>query len=258
MYFGESCLLPRTEWYLTGDMMKNDHKDVYDSCMKNGICFRYDSEDFLQPPICPQDVRNKPIQEQEELCPNFSSRIETTESTCKSYKGRSLFTNYLTNIQAIPESLLMDENLRLLVLMQDPRAILANEAVKARKKGKQLNYMNAFVVCKTSQSMIDHMTLLSTDSEKYNFKGKLKIIRYEDLVTYPEKTSYDIFDFLEIPDSDQVINEIKMAAEVKLAVEEWKLNHWLWDLKWDDVNRLQTLCPAAFKTLGYKKHLIVC
>ena len=108
--------------------------------------------------------------------------------------------------------------------------------------------MNAFVTCKTTQSMIDKMILLSA---KEYFRAKLKIVRYEDLVTYPEKTSLDIFEFLDIPDSDQVINDLKIAAEIKLAQENWKLNHWLWDLKWDDVNRMQTLCPAAFKTLGY-------
>ena len=100
--------------------------------------------------------------------------------------------------------------------------------------------------------MIDKMVLLAADSK---FKARLKIVRYEDLVTYPEQIGLEIFEFLDIPDSDKVIDELKRAAEVNLAQESWKLNHWLWDLKWDDVNRLQTLCPAAFKTLGYSNEL---
>ena len=139
-YFGEACLLPRTEWYLTGDMMNGEKKTTYQDCMKHGICYRFESENLLQPPICPQDAIDKTMQEREVMCPNFSSRIEIAEGTCKGYKGRSMFTHYLGNVQTMPESLLGDENFRLLVLMQDPRAILANEAVKARAQGKDLNY----------------------------------------------------------------------------------------------------------------------
>jgi len=170
------------------------------------------------------------------------------------------------------EELLQDSamNLKVIVLVRDPRGVYnsrSSGAVKAWCK-KDL-CANPEVGCQDLNSDIES----AFDLEE-RFPGKVKLVRYEDLSMFPEDTSMDMLDFLDLPYTDGISDFIVThTSKEKLKVVKNKKTHkmqrkknpygtaknssatafaWREKLSFQKTVNIQEACQVPMEKLGYK------
>ena len=170
------------------------------------------------------------------------------------------------------EELLQDSamNLKVIVLVRDPRGVYnsrSSGAVKAWCK-KDL-CANPEVGCQDLNSDIE-----SAFDLEQRYPGKVKLVRYEDLSMFPEDTSMDMLDFLDLPYTDGIADFIAThTSKEKLKVVKNKKTHkmqrkknpygtaknssatafaWREKLSFQKTISIQEACQVPMEKLGYK------
>jgi len=170
------------------------------------------------------------------------------------------------------EELLQDSamNLKVIVLVRDPRGVYnsrSSGAVKAWCK-KDL-CANPEVGCQDLNSDIE-----SAFDLEQRYPGKVKLVRYEDLSMFPEDTSMNMLDFLDLPYTDGIADFIAThTSKEKLKVVKNKKTHkmqrkknpygtaknssatafaWREKLSFQKTISIQEACQVPMEKLGYK------
>lgn len=242
-------------------MVQDNHiqAKVYSSCVEYGICFRYDSDNLLEPPICDENLltalhENKDgniteLSQLDTLCPDFPIRLDAAEKHCETFKVKSAFSSYV-NLQKIPELVKKDPLFRLLIVVQDPRALIGNH-----KKAFTVNateeeqHKFAYKICADYKSLYFTAKLFNDSPE---FPGKIKLIRYEDLIVNTESVLGDIYvDFLGIESDDTAVSYVKSGVKLMQQENSTNINNWINHLDWKGCQNIQKMCGSSFKDLGF-------
>lgn len=133
-------------------------------------------------------------------------------SVCKIFPIQIIKTVRLPLFGA--ESLINDNklNLKVLLLVRDPRGVY-NSRLHQEWCVNGQDCIDLGLMCKR---MVDDYKAVK--KLNINYPGKLLVIRYEDLVSWPYKTTEKVFNFLNIPVTSDVLDYLKRNSLPKVRV----------------------------------------
>lgn len=95
------------------------------------------------------------------------------------------------------------------------------------------------------------------------FPGKLLLVRYEDLVSWPFKTVQQMFQFLDMTVTSEVLEYLNRNSVTQLTrtgdnIAAMLRRHsllgsrWVTQMEMEDVETVQEVCQSAMQLFGYK------
>jgi len=173
-------------------------------------------------------------------------------------------------VKLTEEILTNSPNLRIIVLVRDPRAVFnSKRAEKISSWCIQEHCSDPAVSC---QDLLDDVTAARELSRI--FPGRVKLLRYEDLSLDPTKTVRRLLEFLDLQWNDSIAQYIKthtinnvMKRERNKETNKVTLVHdpygtsrnstaavfaWTQSLSFSDVRQIQEVCKEPMEKLGYK------
>ena len=158
-------------------------------------------------------------------------------------------------------------------LVRDPRAVVSSllgrkffimggprrgllKSANLTTEGKKLVKQNAQLLC---SQVSDNLNYVKENWSKW-FKGRYKLIRYEDVVGNPANTANEMYDFVGLPmvkSIHQWIVEGKKPVQTNTAAftvsenDVNRINHWRSDRDPSLVSLFEKACAPLMKQMGY-------
>ena len=145
------------------------------------------------------------------------------------------------------------------ILLRDPRAVISSNlnVAEAAERGQILSYSRGL---RKLMSCAHHFSNLPI------FDGRLKVIRYEDLVSEPEKICRDMCDFLGIQFKSEMLNTDNFVEpsdstkyngwssfeEVTNGISPHRATRWRNHLQENDQILIEFLCGPEMKLFDYE------
>lgn len=144
---------------------------------------------------------------------------------------------------------------RFILVVRDPRAVAASKNVKEDK------YPWLFLIRQWRK-----LAILSWIYDKYSsFKDRVLLLKYEDLVSYPETTSEKICNFLNVEVDDKILNPANFLdgngekwlqntsyKNKKVSFNTNSIDKWKDVLTKEEIKFIEKLCFAEMDILGYE------
>lgn len=154
------------------------------------------------------------------------------------------------------EPLLVDPelNVNIVLLIRDPRATMASRNSQEWCKGFP-DCDNPVNVC---QDMVSDFKAAQIFTKKY--PDRFKVIRYENLAFDPFNVTANIFHFYGLPFEAGIEKFLKIRTKSDEGGYETTFRnsrkaaiHWITVFKFNEVEKIQSICSTAMKLWGYKK-----
>jgi len=163
-----------------------------------------------------------------------------------------------------------DMNLKIVVLVRDPRGVFSS-----RSQGATASWCNSQKDCASPEVGCKHVLLdiQSARGLEADFPGRVLVLRYEDLSLNTEKVARSMLRFLELPWTSAISDYISTHTNKEKAVAvynkrtkkmEKKVNpytttrksaetafKWRQNLSWGKIQNIQKYCSAAMSEMGY-------
>ena len=161
-------------------------------------------------------------------------------------------------------------NLKVIFLVRDPRGVYHSRSSGTVKTWcKKDECANPKVGCRDLSNDIQAAFDLET-----RYPGSVRLVRYEDLSMFPEKTSRKMFSFLDLPFTKDISLSIKnhTSTEKLMVVKHKKTKKleeqkdiygtarnssatafaWRENLSFPEMKKIQEACKEPMEKLGYK------
>lgn len=243
--FYEKCNLPWAEKYINDDEIAGiggSGQEYLRTCLKEGLCNRHLISRFNNQHYCPFKQVNH-----EAVCDKIDKNLAFTdciESPIRALKvTRMCRLEDLLNAEPVgkmKQNILDFENLEVFYVVRDPRAIITNRyhelisETNHRDNGKlQPNwlqikteeYKNQLkrLPYEVFESLLGETCLLYLENlnfiRKLGEKNNIKIVRYEDFVTEPDKYKTSLYKYLGVSSPKE---EIFKAINLTLMTDAFK------------------------------------
>ncbi|KAF2352117.1 Sulfotransferase domain [Trinorchestia longiramus] len=140
-------------------------------------------------------------------------------------------------------------NLRVLLLVRDPRASMASRYAAS--------WCKAVFECRSEDYLCDFLesNYYSTKQLMAQFPGRVKVVRYEDIMLDPYTTVPQIYDFFRLTYGDEVRKllqkEDRYSVNASVA-QKRELHYWTEKLTFEQVSLIQSKCEVPLQMYGYK------
>ena len=232
--------------------------------------FRASSRILASPPFCKHHfLVNYTEEEYRRNCYHLNANL--VEVYCNKYNHvviKELVHRLPYETISGLQPLLKDHLIRIIYLVRDPRAVIHSminaEWIGSRETSFSRSVSTAISkVCKMFTNNYKHI-----NANKYFYKSRLLLVRYEDLVTQPEEVIVKLFKFTDIEVYDKIFDwafeningqfsnaNTNKIFSVFLRNATFSLNSWRTRLSIDDIFKMQEKCGSTMKKLGYNMFL---
>ena len=175
-------------------------EDIVQQCKKNGICMWQLSTRFCQPPFC--NLTWAPADHCGLACPHLNSpaRLQQVQTEMDATAGTVVKTVRIHDVEKL-SPLLSDPNLdlKILVLVRDPRAVFASRVEIGKRIARTSNY--TFYPENYLQTLAVECNQTATSyqwTQQSKFQNKIKFIKFEDGLEKLEMLRDEIYNFIEM------------------------------------------------------------
>lgn len=144
-------------------------------------------------------------------------------------------------------------NLRVLLLVRDPRGILQSRKHRVWCPGNP----DCTEPSRLCADMVSDYSAAIKFSKKY--KGRFKVMRYEDISLDPYQSVNELFSFFGLDMHPRVIDFLDTHTKVNIGGVSSTYRdsksapfHWRNDLSFEEVDQIQASCKSALKLWGYR------
>lgn len=187
----------------------------------------------------------------------FCKNPKFLSSVCKVFPVQIIKTVRVSLNQVGP---LLDDselNLKLILLIRDPRGII-NSRSKQNWCVQSKSCMNIKTLCMRMEADYYEAKRLQKIVSK-----RILVIRYEDLVSWPHRTTKTIYDFFGIEMTEEVVsylnmNTISQVGRTQPEIAAMLRRHgafysrWVNEMEFDTVIEVQKYCARAMELFGYR------
>lgn len=232
--------------------------------------FRSSSRILASPPFCKHHILvNYTEEEYRRNCYHLNANL--VEIYCNKYNHvviKELVHRLPYETIRGLQPLLKDHLIRIIYLVRDPRAVI-HSMINAEWIGSKETSFSRSVstaiskVCKMFTNNYRHI-----NANKYFYKSRLLLVRYEDLVTQPEEVIEELFKFTDIEVYDKIFDwaienihgqfsntNANKIFSVLLRNATFSLNSWRTRLTINAIFKMQGKCGSTMQKLGYNLFL---
>lgn len=148
-------------------------------------------------------------------------------------------------------------NLKLILLIRDPRGVI-NSRSKQDWCVQSDSCMNIETLCKRMEADYYEAKRLQKLVD-----GRVQIIRYEDLVSWPHRTTKAMYEFFGMEMTKEVVDYLNMNTVSQVGRTQPEIaamlrrhgafyNHWVTEMEFDEVLEVQKYCGKAMELFGYR------
>lgn len=113
-------------------------------------------------------------------------------------------------------------------------------------------------------SVMSHLWLANTAAALRINKGlspaNYQLLKFEDIVSFPQKTAEAVYAFLGLPLSPTSLNQILFATSTNLfylpyegEVSPASIHDWQRNMPWEEIKQIENICMTLMNLLGYPK-----
>jgi hypothetical protein len=237
----------------------NFEENPYFVSQLSDSAFRLSSRVLAESPMCPN------ITDMDQV-PNQCKRIHTSTliDMCQSHRHVVVKSIRVKNLNELRELGKFDIEapwniLKIIHLVRDPRAII-NSRAHIDLTQHNTNWTKADFKANARALCTQILENLKEGVGGESFKGMYHVIRYEDIVTQPERATRQLYEFASLPWSDRVAQWLRKNTGNKHESNAFSttknanvsLNHW----RTHDLNTIRIIereCSIIMALLGYKK-----
>lgn len=191
------------------------NEDIINQCKSNGICMWQLSTRFCQPPFCVNE--NAPMDHCGFACPNLNTthQLESVQESMDDAMGIAIKTVRIHDVEKL-HPLLSDTtlDLKILILIRDPRAIFASRVTIGEREAK----VNGWTM-----DYDDYLNQISIECEQtangykwaqqVGLHSQIKYIKFENGVQKPEELRREVYDFIEMNYDEDIM--FKLESRLK-------------------------------------------
>ncbi|XP_063697592.1 carbohydrate sulfotransferase 5-like [Culicoides brevitarsis] len=162
----------------------------------------------------------------------------------------------LTDVSAMLDD--KDLNLKILLLVRDPRGVM-NSRGKINWCTKSEDCMNMEMLCKRMEADYEEAKRIQKHKSAH-----IQVVRYEDLVSWPHRTTKSIFEFFGMEVTKEVVNYLNrntmsQVGRTRPEIAAMMRRHgavyskWVHEMEFDDILEVQKYCKKAMELFGYRE-----
>ena len=166
------------------------------------------------------------------------------------------------------QPLLKDHSIRIIYLVRDPRAVVHSMINGKWIGSKETSFSRSVSTAISKVCKMFTNNYKQVNANKYFYKRRLLLVRYEDLVTQPEEVIGKLFKFTDIEVYDKIFDwaienihgqfnnaNANKIFSVFLRNSTFSLNSWRTRLAINHIFKMQGKCGITMQKLGYNLFL---